>query len=141
MSTGSAAPRVLVVNDNQTTRQLVVALLQDEGYQVVAVADGDTALVMIAPHWWPDLILLGSSTAGVGGTTFVEAYHRLPGTHAPIILLTDAPGVAAAEHAEALGAVGFLRQPIDGGALKTLARQYLPPQPVGEQEQASDAQR
>ena len=55
MSTGFAAPRVLVVNDNQTTRQLVVALLQDEGYQVVAVADGDTALVMIAPHWWPDV--------------------------------------------------------------------------------------
>ncbi len=141
MSAESAAPRVLVVDDNQTSRELVVAVLQEEGYQVVAVADGDTALVMIAPHWWPDLLLLGGSLAGVGGTAFVGAYHRLPGTHAPILLLTDAPAVAAVEHAEALGAVGFLRPPVEGGALQTLVRQHLPPQPVGEEEHASDAQR
>ncbi|MGH2350104.1 MAG: response regulator [Chloroflexota bacterium] len=140
MSTISAAPRVQVVDDDQTSRQVVVDLLQDEGYEAVAVPDADTALAMIAPHWWPDLILLGGSMVGVGGVAFAQAYRRVPGTHAPIILLTDTPGIDAAKHTEELGAVGFLRKPVDGDALKALVRRHLPPQPVGE-ELASDAQR
>jgi len=142
----STAPRVLVVDDDQTSRQVVVDVLQHAGYEAVAVPDGDTALAMIAPHWWPDLILLGSSLVGTGGMAFVQAYHRLPGTHAPIIALTDTPAVAAAEQTEALGAVGFLRTPIDGDALQALVRRHLPPQPagsVGEEHprDASDARR
>jgi CheY-like chemotaxis protein len=139
----SAAPRVLVVDADQTSRQHVVDLLEEEGYEAVAVPDGDTALAMIAPHWWPDLILLDQATVGAGGTGFVPAYHRLAGALAPIILLTDTPGVVAAEFAEELGAVGFLGKPDDGDALKSAVRRHLPPQPARPMAaaQPSDARR
>ena len=123
---------MLVVDDDQAVREAIVALLQAEDYEAVAVPDGDTALGMIAPHWWPDLILVGASDAAAAA--FAEEYRSLPGAHAPVVLLTDAPAVEAAERAGQLGAAGFLRKPVDGDAVTTMVRRALPPPPASEGE-------
>jgi CheY-like chemotaxis protein len=58
----SSPPRthVLVVDDDAALRALVVAALSQTGYEVVAAADGLTALNLGRQqrHWRPDLILL-----------------------------------------------------------------------------------
>ena len=39
-----AEVRVLVVDDEATARDLLIAILEDDGYRVLAVADGASAL-------------------------------------------------------------------------------------------------
>ena len=50
-------PRILIVEDEKTARQALSSLLTDEGYEVLAAADGATAQ-SIALQEEPDLILL-----------------------------------------------------------------------------------
>ena len=52
-----AGARVLVVEDEASARNLLVAILEDDGYDVKAVADGPTAL-KVAETLLPDLALI-----------------------------------------------------------------------------------
>jgi CheY-like chemotaxis protein len=118
--------RVLLVEDDAAIRNLVVEILTDEGYDVVAAPDAATALTLVHPpcHWRPDLLLLDVYLPGMDGTAFARAYQRLPVRHAPIVLLTSASATAAAGHAEEIGATGFLLKPFDLDALVATVRQY-----------------
>ena len=61
------APRVMVVEDDRVVQRLLVAVLQAEGYDVVAAADGNTALRR-AKTFAPDLALLDVRLgAGIDG--------------------------------------------------------------------------
>jgi len=55
MATGGV--RVLVVDDDESIREFIVGVLEDEGYTVVAAADGLAALDQAAEQP-PDVILL-----------------------------------------------------------------------------------
>ncbi len=65
--------RILVVEDEASTRDLLVAILEDDGYRVCAVADGATALDA-AQAFKPDLALLDGGLSGIGG---VDVGRRL----------------------------------------------------------------
>ncbi len=52
-----AEQRVLVVEDDPSARDLLVVILEDDGYKVCAVADGAAALEAAAT-FKPDLALL-----------------------------------------------------------------------------------
>lgn len=47
MASGSAAPILLYVEDEPITRDLVADALREAGFEVVAAADGDEALVQL----------------------------------------------------------------------------------------------
>ena len=79
--------RVLVVDDDDTIRELVSIALCDEGYEVMSAIHGREALERAA-DWVPDLILLDMRMPVMDGWEFTRAYRRGPGPHAPIIVLT-----------------------------------------------------
>ena len=81
------AVRVLVVDDDDSTRGVLVEALADEGYVVMPAADGAAALALLEA-WRPDLILLDLLMPGMDGWAFTEAYQQIAPPHAPLVLLT-----------------------------------------------------
>jgi len=82
---GDAAPRILVVDDEETIREFLELGLSHEGYHVETAADGPTAL-RLATRVKPDLIILDIMLPGTDG---LEVCKRISATSdVPIIMLT-----------------------------------------------------
>jgi len=80
-----AGLRILVVDDDRSTRTLLRRLLTTEGYDVDEAADGSTALRQVEAHA-PDLVLLDVMMPGQDG---LEVLEGIRGTSdLPVILLT-----------------------------------------------------
>jgi CheY-like chemotaxis protein len=106
---GQPVPRVLVVDDVATNRELLVELLSSIGFEVRTAADGEEALG-VHDVFRPDLILMDLRMPGLGGiATTVELRAR--GSRAVIIAIT-ASGLSDAEgESLAAGADAFVRKP------------------------------
>lgn len=79
------APRILVVDDEETIREFLELGLTHEGYHVETAADGPTAL-RLATRLKPDLIILDIMLPGTDG---LEVCRRISATSdVPIIMLT-----------------------------------------------------
>src|SRR5919199_497806 len=81
--------RVLVVEDDESIRECVQVVLEDEGYDVIEASDGAAALALLDTVW-PDVILLDMLMPGMDGWAFAVAYRQRPGPHAPIVVITAA---------------------------------------------------
>lgn len=117
----AAQVRVLVIDDNADTLQLVERCLASTRYQFAGVSDPRHALE-VAEAINPQVILLDVMLPGVDGWELLgrlREHPRLQGV--PIIVCTI---LAQKELALALGAAGFMRKPISQQALlATLDRQ------------------
>lgn len=114
-------PTILVVDDHETVQDVVVELLHDEGFHVIAAPNGRVALEALR-EIRADLILLDYNMPVMNGPQFACAYQQTPGTHAPIVLMT-ANGRARAAALE-VGADDYLSKPFDLDALVALVRQH-----------------
>src|SRR5215831_6529546 len=81
-------PRILVVDDNEMNRDILVTRLEAHGYQTLQAADGEEALRGVAQHR-PDVVLLDVMMPNLDG---LEACRRLKSDRAvaftPVILVT-----------------------------------------------------
>ncbi|QUQ69325.1 response regulator transcription factor [Kutzneria sp. CA-103260] len=77
--------RVLVVDDDETVRDVVRRYLERDGHEVVVAGDGESALELVARQL-PDLIVLDLMLPGIDG---LEVCRRLRQRHSvPIVMLT-----------------------------------------------------
>lgn len=107
---GVVAARVLLVDDDESIRQVVSIFLTDEGYEVAGASDGQAALNLIEP-FKPDLILLDLRMPVMDGWEFVRIYRSRPGPHAPIIAFVASLHPHAVQ--EEIGAAALLEKPFD----------------------------
>jgi DNA-binding response OmpR family regulator len=63
---------ILVVEDDPRVRELLTDVLSDEGYEVIAAANGDEALTTITTVW-PALITLDLDLPGISGDLILQA--------------------------------------------------------------------
>lgn len=105
-----AGERILIVDDDESIRQVVSIFLSDEGYKVAGVGNGQAALDIV-PHFQPDIIILDLRMPIMDGWEFVRCYRDQPGAHAPIIAFVAA--LRAEEEQQEIGAVGLLAKPFD----------------------------
>ncbi|WP_295855999.1 PAS domain-containing protein [uncultured Xylophilus sp.] len=78
---------VLVVEDDAVVRQLVVDLLQEQGYQVMEAADGSEGMTLLSGALRFDLLLTDMGLPGPNGRQLADyARERLPGIR--IVLMT-----------------------------------------------------
>jgi putative two-component system response regulator len=112
-----AVPLVLVIEDDQTQRQLLGRILEHEDYRVVAVADGETGLRAIT-EYQPALVLLDLNLPRMDG---FEVLRRLRGDPSmatlPVIVLTGHTSVDDMVATLDAGADDFLAKPFQQAEL------------------------
>ena len=105
-----AGERILLVDDDESIRQVVSIFLTDEGYDVAQAANGQAALDMVAV-FQPKIILLDLRMPVMDGWEFVRRYRKLAEPHAQIIAFVAA--LRAEQERDEIGAIGLLAKPFD----------------------------
>lgn len=107
---GKTTPRILVVDDEATTRISLAELLRLEGYHVQIAASGEEALALIEQEAPFDLMVVDIKMPGIDGLQLTEAVQqRSPDT--VIILLTAFGSLETAIQALRRGAHDYLLKP------------------------------
>jgi CheY-like chemotaxis protein len=107
---------ILVIEDIETTREVLVRILEDAGATVRFAENGREALELLQAGYRPDLIVLDMLLPVLDGWHFLDELKRLPGTGRIPIMITTAT-VLSREWALTHGCAGFVRKPIDPPAL------------------------
>jgi CheY-like chemotaxis protein len=107
---------ILVVEDDEDTRELLQALLEAEGYVVRTAVNGQDALTALRHITPPQLILLDLMMPVMNGWQFRRQQlrdRRLASI--PVLVLSAVQD--AQEQASALNVTGFFQKPFDLDAL------------------------
>jgi DNA-binding response OmpR family regulator len=118
-ATDAAEKRILVVDDDDSVREMLPRVLAGEGYQVWAAADGTAALEMATAVKF-DLVLLDLNLPGKSGWDTFEALTALDPLLAVIIITARSNQLVTARNA---GAGALLEKPLDfAKLLETVSR-------------------
>jgi two-component system, chemotaxis family, chemotaxis protein CheY len=118
-----ATERILVVDDDESIRQIVRMCLSDEGYDVREASNGQAALDTLEGSP-PDLILLDLRMPVMDGWEFARLYADTPEPHAPIVAFVAA--LNAEQECADLPAAAILNKPFDLEDLLSAVRTQLP---------------
>ena len=123
MSTASAGKRILIVDDDMSTLEMMSAILGCEGYRVAAARNGLDGIDRLSVYEKPDLILLDLKMPGMDGQGFCGARRKHEGWESiPLVVISGAEDVA--QQAAILGAVAYLQKPVDTVELLTVVRRH-----------------
>ncbi|HDH87783.1 MAG: response regulator [Deltaproteobacteria bacterium] len=121
--------KILVVEDNQDNRELVVKVLKINGYKVIEAVDGEEAIEKTKTEN-PDLILMDLFIPKIDGyevTTRLKTDRDL--RRIPIIALTAHAMKGDMEKALAAGCDYYIPKPIDVRELPNQIKNFLKPSP------------
>jgi DNA-binding response OmpR family regulator len=108
--------KVLLVEDDESVRQLVRVTLDLNGFEVVEAKDGLEGLLMLDMHR-PDAVVLDLMMPDVGGERMLAQLRATEETkRTPVVIITGKPEVAP----EVIGLVGrenFFPKPFDPDAV------------------------
>jgi CheY-like chemotaxis protein len=114
---------ILIVDDDESIRELLRLHLSSAGYEVHVAADAIAAGYMVLRNV-PDLIITDISMPHMSGFEFVEALKSdksLP--YIPVIFLTS---MEDGDHrGKELGAVGYITKPVRADRLLTLVAEHV----------------
>ncbi|MFO0121849.1 MAG: response regulator, partial [Inhella sp.] len=109
--TEAAPPRLLLVDDDASSRLVAQAMLRQHGFAVDTAASGEAALTLLAgtADPLPDLILLDAVMPGLDGFQTCERIREMPGCEAlPLVMLTVLDSDDAVDRAFQVGATDFV---------------------------------
>ena len=132
----SKPARILVVDDNETNRDILVTRLEKHGYQTLQAADGEEALASAKQHL-PDLLLLDVEMPKLDGFEVCRRLKNDPAMpYIPIILCTARAASQDVVAGLDAGADEYLTKPIDQAALVARVRSMLRIKELHDQVQA-----
>ncbi len=115
--------RILIVDDEESTRELFAELLQRWGYEVDQTADGHGAL-KLAAETHPDVIISDLVMPKLDGLSLVRALREeQPDT--PVVIITGKGTIDAAVEAVREGVFDFVEKPLDPARLKVILTRAL----------------
>ena len=107
----TAMKRILVIDDDQITRESVAEVLQEEGYDVAIAADGHDGLAQFTA-FQPHLVLTDLQMPRVNGFAVIAHVQSVaPAT--PIIIFTADIVIDAQRKAQDLGIAGYINKPFE----------------------------
>src|SRR3954470_8113327 len=114
-------PLIMVIDDDAPVRTALTALLEEQGYRVVAIASGREALRHLSRQEPPQLILLDLMMPAPDGWQFRAEQLMNPAlASVPVIIITALPASAATQ---ALG-LDVVSKPFDTARLLSLVRRH-----------------
>jgi DNA-binding NtrC family response regulator len=115
--------RVLIADDEAKIRKVMSLLLRDEGYDVLAVDNGVSA-VNEAERFNPDLVLLDHQMPDMTGMEALKQIKtKLPAT--VVIIITAHGSISLAVNAIKDGAYDFIEKPFDNDQLLLTVRRAI----------------
>lgn len=109
----SAAPRVLIVDDNEMNVELAAAVLTHDGFVVESALDAHSALQRL-PSFQPTLILMDIQMPGMDGLALTRLLKADPQwRHVPIVAFTAFAMRGDEAKMRAAGCDGYLSKPIN----------------------------
>jgi len=120
-----SSQKILVVEDNQDNRELVVKVLKIKGYHVIEAVDGEEAIEKTRAEN-PDLILMDLFIPKIDGYEVTRRLKRdIDLKSIPIIALTAHAMKGDMEVALAAGCDGYIPKPIDVRELPKQIEHFL----------------
>jgi two-component system cell cycle response regulator DivK len=117
--------KILVVDDNQDNRELVIKVLKSKGYLLMEATDGEAALEQ-AIKQKPDLILMDISLPKIDGYEVTRRLKEQESFKAvPIIALTAHAMKGDREKALEAGCDGYIPKPISVRELPDQIQTFL----------------
>jgi two-component system, cell cycle response regulator DivK len=105
--------KILLVEDNEISRDILFRRLRKNGYQIVLAADGNQALA-VAAREHPDLILMDMTLPGLDGWETTAELRRRPEVAAiPVIALTAHTLPGDRQRALAAGCDEYETKPVE----------------------------
>jgi CheY-like chemotaxis protein len=118
-------PKILIVDDDQDTRQLLKIRLESSGYETAFAADAVTAIAA-AREERPDLILLDFGLPGGDGVVVMERLQTIPSlAHIPVVVVSAREPTSTEARSAAAGAQAYVQKPIDNAELLRAIRSAL----------------
>jgi CheY-like chemotaxis protein len=104
--------KILVVDDDQSIREVIMLILESEGFQVAGLDSGHGVLGTVQ-HTHPDLVLLDVQLGDSDGRDICRQLKRLPGTREiPVIMISANSGWTALQEKDCRPD-DFLAKPFD----------------------------
>lgn len=114
--------KILCIEDDPDLQKIVGEALVEKGHQVHYAFSGQEGLGKMASVD-PDMVLLDLMLPGISGVEVIESMQADPRTRfIPVIVVTgyNDPASMLSRSLKALGAVAFVKKPINGGELCAL---------------------
>ena len=125
MSEAKLPARILVVDDEERNRRLLVAMLEAEGYTALEAADGPQALEL-ARESPPDLVLLDIMMPGMDGYEVAQQLKADAATTAiPVVMVTALDDRESRLRGLEAGAEEFVTKPVDRNELRVRVKNLL----------------
>jgi AmiR/NasT family two-component response regulator len=122
MTEGASSIRILVAEDDENARSLLVDLLRELGHDVVAeVGTGEQAIAS-ARAARPDVVLMDVHMPGRSGIEAAEAIAREVGEAAVVLLTGDSTLSLSDRDAAATAAIAFLPKPASPRVIDSTVR-------------------
>ena len=119
------AAKILVVEDNELNRKLIVAVLTYHGYETREATDGAEGVKAAAEHM-PDLILMDIQMPVMDGMTAAKILRNDPRTKGiRLIALTSFAMIGDRERFMEAGFSDYIAKPINTRELPELVKKYL----------------
>ncbi len=121
---GVRPSRIVIAEDDPTTRELLTTMVEGLGYTVIAVEDGQAALEAVAAQP-PDLVISDVAMPRMNGIELCRSLKGDPRTFLiPFVLITASASESRLEGLEA-GADEFLGKPVNPPELRVRMRALL----------------
>ena len=118
-------PKILIVEDDQDTRQLLKIRLESSGYETAFAVDAIGAIQAVREER-PDLILLDFGLPGGDGVVVMERLQTFPAlAHIPVVVVSAREPSSTGQRALLAGARAYIQKPVDNEELIGAIRSAL----------------
>lgn len=118
-------PAILLADDDQTTRMVLSAILESQGYNIETADRGEKCLFLALENTY-DAVLIDINMPGIGGIDLCKRLRELPAYKmVPIIFITSMDEESSLTEAFSVGASDFISKPVNAVVLAARLKNHL----------------